>query len=241
MKVRIQRSVAVHPEKIREFIDLSLKNCEKAGQLMGCEPELFYHQHSESKFADFRIFTDFDSLKDYEELFLERLLLDDSYHEIGAAFTEMIDDEPRDELLVRLEPDDFFMNRANAGSRPVYAFEQQAKLTSNPKPRYRRVREFRASKGRLSEVMRMNFDFMDNFHRAANVTPEYFCTRFATARIGSSMMFFDHDDCPECTPSFIEQDALIFSKSSGLLLNMPTDTLLTRVTARDASYSLQAA
>lgn len=241
MKVRIQRSVAVKPEHIRKFIDLSLTACDKAGAIMGVEPELFYNAHRRGKAADFRIFTDFDSLKDYEELFLERLLMEKTYHEMGAAAVDMVEDEPRDELFVRLEPDDYFMNLGAAPKRQAYAFEAAPRAAARTKPRYRRIREFSAAKGRLQEVMRMNFDFIDQFHRKTQTIPDYFCTRFATSRIGSSNMYFDHENCPMCTPSFLEQDELIRTKFNDLLLSTPGDILLTRITPADASFTLRSA
>jgi hypothetical protein len=237
MEVRIQRTISVHPAHTRKFISLALDMAEQTMKVMGVESEVFYNLHSPAQTADFRIFTDFDSLASYEKLFLGTLLRDDNYLNMAAAAVDMITDEPLDELFVRLLPDDYFMNLGKTKKPQKFSFEKQSK-TNKTRSRYRIEREYCASKGRLREVMQMNFSFMNDFFKASSVVPDFFCTRFSTKRIGSTKLYIDSDEYLHCTPAFIEQDDQINSLFSELLLGQPTNSLFMRVTREDAVFSL---
>ncbi len=239
MEIRVQRTIAVLPQHARNFISLALKVAERSQQVMGIESEVFYNPHSGGDTMEFKVFTDFDSLATYESRFLGALLHDTNYLQLAANAVEMILDEPRDEMLVRLTPDDFFMNLGGPVQRREFNFEMAPPTMPASPARFRRVREYTASKGQLREVMKMNFEFIDNFYGATGGgLPSYYCTRFATLRIGSSMLFYDSDECPICTPSFIEQDEDIAANRAGLLVRRPIDLLYTRVDGAMASFSL---
>lgn len=236
MEIRIQRSVSVLPEYNRQFITVALQGAAHAKKVMGVEPEIFYNAEGSDGNADFRIFTDFQSMEQYEKSFLEKLLLDSTYLRLSEKMVKMISDEPLDELFVRLRPNDYFMN---LGVKKVKKYDFESAPARKSQPRYRREREYCAAKGRLREVMQLNFGFMDSFYRGTGNPPSYFCTRFSVERIGCSKMFFDFDDnCPICGPAFLEQDELFSSKFNGMLLTKPIDSLFMRVNGQDANFQL---
>jgi hypothetical protein len=174
----------------------------------------------------------------YEDLFLGKMLSDSRYLESAEKAVKMIVKEPFDALFVRLRPDDYFMNKG-AGKRHDFAFEK-----AGPKPatkaRYRREREYCASKGRLRDVMQITFEFMDRMYKATKTVPDYFCTRFHEESIGCSKLFLDLDNCPMCGPAFFEQDEEL-SRHSGLLTTPPINRLFTRVTSEDVNFNLKTA
>lgn len=233
MEIRVQRSVSVQPKFTREFARAALETEAHASRVMGVESDLFYHPRDNGGTAQFRIFTDFQSMAQYEEVFLGKLLHDATYLEMSARAVEMITDEPLDEMFVRLRTDDFFMN-LGAKDRPKFSFEA---ARSRKKARYRREREYCASKGKLRDVMRMNFDFIESMFRATGNPADYFCTRFSVERIGCSKAYWDLDDCPVCDPAFLEQDAVI---QPGMLLSMPLDRIYVRLTPEVANFNLAA-
>lgn len=233
MKIRIHRSMSVVPQYTPEFVRAALDVEARATEVMGVESDFFYFHDESTKTAEFRVFTDFESMAQYEEVFLGSLLHDGTYLKMAASAVEMITDEPRDEMFVHMAPDDFFMNLGTS-ERPVYSFE---KANLEPvKGRYRREREFCASKGRLRDVMRMQFDFTERFYLETGMVPNYVCTRFSAERIGCSKASYDFDECPVCDPLFMEQDALI---QPGMLLSPPIDRLYERVTEQ-MSFNLAA-
>jgi hypothetical protein len=241
MEIRVQRTVSVKPQFVRGFISAALDAEQHGSKVMGVESETFYNVHGSNGTAEFRIFTDFDGMAQYEDRFLGKLLSDTQYLEMAEKAVEMITDEPLDELFVRLKPDDYFMNvKARGAQRPTFSFEK-AERRPKKKLRYRREREYCASKGRLRDVMQMNFQFMEDFYRASGSVPDYFCTRFSVERIGCSKMYFDFDDCPVCGPAFLEQDQVISARGDDLLLTKPADSLYMRVTPEDANFNLKVA
>jgi hypothetical protein len=205
---------------------------------MGVETDIYYCTEKDEDGASFCSFTDFDSLAQYEEVFLGNLLHDSKYLQLAANAVDAITHEPLDELFVRLKPDDYFMN-LGVENRPKFTFET-AKADPSTKRRYRRERHYSVSKGRLREAMRINFEFIEAFYKATGNAPEVFCTRFSAAGIGSSKMYFDVDDCPVCDPAFIEQDHAIQTKLPGLLMRMPTDRWHVRITEEHANFTLSA-
>lgn len=223
-RIRVQRSMSVLPKYTPEFVRAALDVEAYATKVMGVESDFFYHPAESNERAEFRSFTDFESMAQYEEVFLGRLLHDATYLQMAAKAVELITDEPRDEMFVHMTPDDFFLNLGTT-SRPKYSFEN-AQVT-RIKGKFRREREFCASKGRLREVMRMQFDFTEKFFRQTGRIPDYTCTRFSAERIGCSKAFYDFDECPMCDSLFLEQDKTILP---GMLLSPPADRLFERVT-----------
>lgn len=239
MEMRIQRTISVHPKLVRDFIALALETEAHASGVMGVESDLFYSTERSDTNAKFTLFTDFASFAQYEDVFLGKLLHDKKYLALAAKGVGMITDEPLDELFVRLKPDDFFMNIGKK-NRVKYSFETAKHDVKAKRRRYRREREYSAAKGRLREVMSMNFEFMQDFFNATSNVPDFFCTRFSVQRIGSSKMYFDVDDCPMCEPAFIEQNHTIATKTDGLLLTRPIDRVHVRITDEHAAFSLRA-
>lgn len=237
MEIRVQRTIAVLPQHARSFIKLALQTEERSQKVMGVASDVFYNAHANDDAMEFVVFTDFESMAVYEKRFLGDLLHDADYLKLAAAAVDMIRDEPLDEMFVRLQPDDYFMNLGKAKRRKL-AFEK-AKIAKTEKPkRFRREREYCAAKGQLRDVMQMNFDFMDKLFRGTGSIPKFFCTRFSVKRIGSTKMYFDTDESSEHTPSFIEQDEDIAINGAGLLLSRPIDRLFTRVDDSMATFSL---
>ena len=149
----------------------------------------------------------------------------------------MITDEPLDELFVRLSPDDYFMN-LHGDKRRQFEFE---KVKANPKvkPRYRREREYCASKGRLREVMQLNFAFMEDFYKATKKT----C--LPTSVLASPRHASDARKSPSMTMIALcaarrssSRTRIISTQSPGLLLTKPIDTLFMRVSRKDANFNL---
>jgi hypothetical protein len=236
MEIRVQRVISVEPRFLQEFMRMALDLAEYASSVMGVETEVFYNVYKPGKTAEFVIFTDFESMAQYEQVFLGSLLFDSRYLEIAEQMVDMITDEPLDALFVHLKPDDYFMNlRGDSSLANEFEEARKARLNRKEKFRYRHEREYCASKGRLREVMKMNFGFMEEFYRATNNPPAYYCTRFAPQRIGCSKLYFDYDECPMCNPAFLEQDHRIItlSESEGLLLTRPIDTLYLRITRKE--------
>lgn len=235
MQVRIVRTVEVKPESALDFVKLSLDVAQHTREKIKVDPNTYWSPHHPGGCVLFRSFTDFDSMADYEQRFLEGLLLDETYLKMAEGGVKFIENEPRDELLVRLLPDDYFMSLKGRRRFEI----PKAPKTAGPPPRYLREREYCAEKGKLREVMTHTFHFMGQFTDATGLYPEYFCTRFATERIGCSKLFVGYDECIVCGPIFMAQDHLYATDLSGLLLSPPIDTLYTRVTEELAGYQLR--
>lgn len=236
-EIRIRRTVYVYPQSVRDFMAAALEVSNHSATVMGVEPEVFVNLHEASNDVQFRIFTDFQSMAQYEETFLHRLLSDSKYLDLAEKAASMIIDEPRDEMFVRLKPDDYFMN-LRGGQQPAFDYNRKK---SPQKAMYRREREFKATKGRLREVMQMNFEFLARLQQTTGLTGEYFCTRFAADRIGGTSETVEQptiNSARVLDAAFLEHDAEISSKYEGLLLSRPVDNLYRRVTAEDVNFRL---
>jgi hypothetical protein len=234
-EIRIRRTVSVPPQSVRDFMAAVLEVSNHSEKTMGVDTDVFVNVHNPSDDVQFCIFTDFDSLAQYEEKFLHRLLSDSKYLDLAENAASLITDEPRDELFVRLKPDDYFMN-LRGDKKPAFAYTGRK---PTQKTTYRRSRLFKASPGRLREVMQMNFEFLGRIQQKTGLSGEYFCTRFAADRIGGSEQQIDTPTSSRVLDAaFWEQDAEISSKYQGLLLTRPVDTLYRRVTAEDVTFRL---
>lgn len=239
MQIRVQRRVNVIPEYQNKFLDLALRGVERIQETMGIQPDLFLNLYTENKAVEVRIFTDFESMAQYEELFLHKVLRDDSFLDAAESAVEMVYDNPQDEMYVRMDIEDYFMNRkGGAIKRSNIDLSHEARLNKQPAT-FRTEREYYASKGRLRDVMQMNFEFADDLKASTGIGADYFCTRFSAARIGSSKLYFDHDDCPQCGEIFLEQDQLISSHNDGLLLRRPITTVYKRITAETLGFNVK--
>src|SRR5687768_11721676 len=105
MRVRVVRSVLVRPEKLRNFLQLSLGAVSHVEARTSIRPEVYWVRHTADDQADVKVFMDFDSLGQYENLFLEGLLYDKKYLSLAEKAAEMVREEPRDELLVLMDKD----------------------------------------------------------------------------------------------------------------------------------------
>jgi hypothetical protein len=233
MQVMVVRNVNVKPECVGEFMKYSLDAVKKTQNAIGVKPDVFVRQDHSGAGFDFRIFTEFDSMAQYETVFLEGLLKNGTYLDIAERGVSLVTAEPRDELLVRLSPDDFFMVRKS--ERIEYDFEQKKRNVSSP--RYRREFELCAEKGRLREVMRDCFDVMERFTALTDIPPDLYCTRFTAGRIGSVRMYLDYDDCPVCDGLYFHLNEKYASSMKTALLSPPSNTLFLRVTDKLASFS----
>jgi hypothetical protein len=228
VEVLIQRTVSVPPPLVTEFMKVSLEAAELSKKVMGVETDLFLKRGGHWKNAQFVLHTIFPSIALYERVFLCGLLYDDTYLRLAASAVKLITDEPLDELYVRLHPSDHFMN-LDKKKREVFAFENAPER--DVKPAFRIEREYCATKGRLREVMEINFGYMDRLYRKTNKAPKYFCTRFAASRIGCSKMYIDLDPGdPPPFDAFMAQDQLITRNHEDLLLTPPIETIMTRIT-----------
>ena len=200
-------------------------------------PEVFVNLYKNSSNVEVRVFTDFESLAQYEDLFLHKVLRDAKYLDTAEGLYDMIVDEPQDEMYVRMDTEDFFLStKHKVKTGKNIDLKRDAKLNKRLGT-YRIEREYCASKGRLADVMKMNFDFAERFKGGTGHSVDYFCTRFSAERIGCSKIFFDPDECPECGPAFFEQDQEI-AQFEGLLKTPPMTTVYKRVDAAFLSYNL---
>ena len=111
MRIRINRSVSVYEEHRQPFLTLLLKACDGAREAVGVNPQPYLKAESDGKTFDVIITTEFDSMAEYEEKFLHQLLKNDEFLDGAKSAINMIVDNPRDEMYVRLEPNDYFMHR----------------------------------------------------------------------------------------------------------------------------------
>lgn len=236
MEIRVQRTIRVIPEARLRFFEAALNSVEASEKRMGIEPELFFNVYSNEDHVEVRVFSDFKSMAHYEEVFLGAMLHDEGYLREAEDLVDLILEEPHDEMYVRLKADDYFMHIK--GMIDVAPVEPACKFDSESKPSYRREREYCAAKGKLRDVMSLQFKFIRDFHAKTGLGVDYFCTRFSQGRIGSSKAYIDFDDCPMCDPAFNEQDYLIATERSDLLLNPPIDRLYRRITPDFGSFRL---
>jgi len=233
MQIMVVRSVNVKPECVIDFMKYSLEAVEQTQKAIDILPDVFVRQDHTGSGFEFRIFSEFDSMAQYERTFLEGLLLDGTYLDIAERGVAMITAEPRDELLVRLSPDDYFMVRKD--ERIEQEFERK-QVRASP-ARYRREFELCADKGRLREVMRDCFNVMERFAGLTDIWPDLYCTRFTAGRIGSVRMYLDYDECPACDNLFFHLAEKYSTTMKTALLGPPSNTLYLRVTDQLAPFN----
>jgi hypothetical protein len=240
MRVRVVRTIHVKPGRFHDFLELSLKAAEHAAQRTKIRPDVFWVKHGGESATDVVVHMDFDSLAQYEKLFLEGLLFDQEYLTVAEQGADMVKREPNDGLIVLMDKDDFFMNMKDktkgAASKPATPARG-----SIPPQRYRVGRYLSVPSGKLRKAMQHSFEFMDNFERAAKFRPELYCTRFTADSIGSVNMFFDFDNCPMCEPALMQHTRLLQKQDSDLIDTDPVDRLLVRVTPQDLGFDIAAA
>jgi hypothetical protein len=78
MQIRVQRSINVIPEYQKKFLEFALKGIEHFRSITGIEPELFVNLRPVDRPVEVRIFTDFESMAQYEDIFLHKTLRDDA-------------------------------------------------------------------------------------------------------------------------------------------------------------------
>jgi len=186
--------VAVKPSMLQDFWDVSLNGAEYVESRTKIRPEVFSVRDGTSSPTDAKIFMDFDSMAQYEDLFLHGLLYDAEYLTLAEQSLPMIVQEPSDEMFVLMDKDDFFMNLKDQSKRAPANLPRSALVPQ----RYRVCQHVDVTAGGLREVMKYSFDFMDKFEQEVGFRPQLFCTRFSRERIGCSKMYFDFDDCPMC-------------------------------------------
>jgi hypothetical protein len=238
MRVRVTRSVQVKPDKLYPFLELSLKAAHHVTSRTKIEPDVFWVRHGAETPTDVMVFMDFDSLAQYEKLFLEGLLRDKDYLSLAEDGADMVRREPRDSLLVLMDKDDFFMNMKDAGKAQAAATPPRG---STGHKRYRLCRHVDVPTGKLRDYMKYAFAFIDDFEKAAKFRPELYCTRFTQERIGCSKMFFDFDECPMCGPALLQDAHTLATHGRHMTEGAPMDELYMRVTAQDLAFDLKSA
>jgi hypothetical protein len=238
MEVRVVRTVEVKPESIRDFLRLSLDVAKYVSSKINITPDVYWWRHGSNGEADFAIFTDFPSLAIYEKEFLEGLLFDKVYLDLVETGGRMIHREPQDELLVRMDRNDFFMNLKNPGATP----QPKVRAAQGARPRYRRLRGFYSAPNKLRDVMMHSFDVFDRFEALTGVTPEIYCTRFTyRSGIGSVRQFFDYGDPPPGSdPFFLAHNQEFNRVLPGATDKPPVDELYVLVTEDHANFGLAA-
>lgn len=226
MRIRVKRSVSVYPQYKQQFLELTLKGIEGARQAVGIEPEAFVDLNESSDRLEVKIFTDFDSLAQYEDLFLHRLLKNDNFLDGPEAAVEMIHDNPRDEMFVRLDVKDYFMNRKGDSGFAVLPEPKK----SDKKSLYLMERMYSTSKGRLREMMQITFRHIEEFAAKTGVVPDFHCTRFTAGRIGGAQETTPIDNDLKWEEHYAEHDRMIDEKYPGLLQRPTTTTFYRRVT-----------
>jgi len=142
-----------------------------------------------------------------------------------ASGVEMIHDNPRDEMFVRLKTDDYFMNR-----KGEYNFADMSALRSDEKTKYRVDRLLCVAPGRLKEAMAVYFGFNQEYAEKFGRLPDFFCTRFASNRIGGVSPEVDVNNLHGVRELFAEHDRIIAEKHPGLLMQPTIDSYLRRIT-----------
>jgi len=201
MRVRIKRSVSVYEEHRQPFLTLLLKACDGARKAVGVNPEPYLKAESDGKTFDVIITTEFASMAEYEEKFLHQLLKNDQFLDGAESATSMIVDNPRDEMYVRLESNDYFMHRK--GEIDLDFIEDNAPTEQK---KYLVEQMFRAKPGKLRDIMTLNFKLMEDEAKRTGVMPKYFCTRFTAGRIGASKSVRSYNDPIELDRQVLDYD-----------------------------------
>lgn len=223
MRIRIKRSVSVYEEHRQPFLTLLLKACDGAREAVGVNPQPYLKAESDGKTFDVIITTEFDSMAEYEEKFLHQLLKNDQFLDGAESATGMIVDNPRDEMYVRLESNDYFMHRK--GEIDLDFIEDSAPTEQK---KYLVERMFRAKPGKLRDIMALNFTLMEDEAKKTGTLPKYFCTRFTAGRIGASEQVRSFNDPIELDKQVLDYDDKF---DHSLLISPIEDTYYRRVDA----------
>ena len=225
MRVCVKRSVSLQPQYKDRFFELILEGVEEAGRVMGVVPKAFVDLAPKPDRIDVRVFTDFDSLAQYEETFLHGVLKNDVFLNAAASAAEMIHDNPRDELFARLDANDYFMNRLGD-----QGFADLAPTSAADVRKYRIERVFYPAPGRLRETLIAAFAFNPEFARKFGCIPEHHCSRFMADRIGAASQVVDFDaGIAQYLETFREFDGVIAEKHPDMLQRPTVDTLYRRI------------
>jgi hypothetical protein len=231
MRIRVQRKIDVYAKSQLKFLHILLSTAETFRANLNINPDIFISIFHRCDNPEVKIFIDFESLAEYEEIFLHKILKDTNYLDSSGYFSEMIVDEPQDEMYARVEIDDFFMNRKHniniKDSVNTINFDKNVDV----KRKFRIEREYCSNKTRLADVLKMNFEFAENNNMSDICTIDYFCTRFSAERIGSAKIYWDSDDCAEHIDAFLQQDQEIIANYDGLLREPPRTRVYRRVDA----------
>lgn len=236
MRVRIQRSVKVKSDHLTNFLEVALAASDHAEKKTEIRPDVFWVRDCAEDGSNVKIFTDYDSLAQYESLFLEGLLYDREYLGLAEKTVEMIEEEPSDECYVLMDRDDYFMNYKDAKGKAQKA-AAVPRLDMPKHTRYRLCHHVDVHKGRLREYMKSAFSFIDALAGRIEFPPHLFCTRFSAERIGCGKVYIDFDNCPECGPALLQQEQILTSQP-GLLDRPPVNELYIRVGLEDIGFSL---
>ncbi len=201
MRVQVRRNVSVYEEYRDPFLTLLLKACDGAREAVGVSPRPYVKAESDGKTFDVLVTTEFSSMAEYEEKFLHSLLMNDDFLDGAESAVDMIVDNPRDELLVRLEPNDYFMHR-----KGEIALDKLEATEETEQKKYLLERMFRAKPGKLRDIMALNFKLMEDEAIKTGVMPKYFCTRFTAGRIGASKQERMFNDPIELDKQMIDYD-----------------------------------
>ena len=201
MRIRVKRTVSVYEQHRKPFLTLLLKACEGARQTAGVNPQPYVKAESDGKTFDVVVTTEFDSMAQYEEKFLHTLLKNDDFLDGAESAVGMIVDNPRDEMYVRLEPDDYFMHR-----KGEVELEHLQDGAPSEQKKYAVERMFRAKPGKLREIMALNFKLMEEEAKKTGVMPKYYCTRFTAGRIGASEQVRSFNDPIELDKQVLDYD-----------------------------------
>jgi hypothetical protein len=229
MKIRVQRKIEVYPKLQNSFLNILFNTAEQFHSYTNIYPDIFIRLFGTSLYPEVRIFMDFDSLAQYEDIFLHKILKDTKYLDSSGFLSDMIIDEPQDEMYARVYIDDFFMNLKHKKQDNIQYDVSGVDGLSKHKKRFRIEREYCASKSKLADVLKMNFDFTEGYNNGSGHIVDYFCTRFSAERIGSAKIFWDSDDCLQYVDAFLQQDQEIASNFEGLLKAPPRTTVYRRL------------
>jgi hypothetical protein len=232
MRVQVRRNVSVYEEYRKPFLSLLLKACDGAREAVGVNPRPYVKAESDGKTFDVLVVTDFGSMAEYEEKFLHSLLMNDDFLDGAESAVGMIVDNPRDELLVRLEPNDYFMHRKGGVD-----LEKLEASDEGEQKKYLLERTFRAKPGKLRDIMALNFTLMEEEANKTGTMPKYFCTRFTAGRIGASTQTRSFNKPIELDKQVIDYD----TKFDHSLLNSPIEDVYYRRVDADLIDSFDAA
>lgn len=110
--IRVVRTVQAKPGKLKDLMKASFELAQHMEKAYKIRAEIFCNRFSTRSIGGLVIFMDFESLAQYESIFLDSVLRDNDYLRTLESTTDFVQDTPRDEMIVRLNGDDHFMNLA---------------------------------------------------------------------------------------------------------------------------------